>query len=124
MRAIIMDSNKMGNFDDFIDGFLNSSEAYIPLYPHLAMSQGTPNITRLVKGNILRDEMGNIYEKMGNRIRKLNHLFSGPNGEIFEVIPPKKRKESIFDKLSDLLTMPIKQPVKVKSNYQPFLRCY
>jgi hypothetical protein len=40
---------------------------------------------RLVRGEILRGENGELYERTGNRIRSLRNLLSGPNGEILDV---------------------------------------
>jgi hypothetical protein len=40
---------------------------------------------RLVRGNILCGEHDELYEKVGNRIRRLRRLVSGPTGEIIDV---------------------------------------
>ena len=40
---------------------------------------------RPILGEILRGEKGEWYERMGNRIRPLRQLASGPNGEVLEV---------------------------------------
>ena len=40
---------------------------------------------RPVLGEILRGEQGEWYERIGNRIRPLRRLVSGPNGEVLEI---------------------------------------
>jgi hypothetical protein len=40
---------------------------------------------RLVNGEILRGENDEFYERIGNRIRRLRNLASGPGGEILDV---------------------------------------
>src|SRR5262249_56189058 len=40
---------------------------------------------RLVQGEILSDDDGRLYEKVGRRIRPLQRLFSGRRGEVLEL---------------------------------------
>ncbi|HEU0178990.1 MAG TPA: hypothetical protein VFV58_32395 [Blastocatellia bacterium] len=40
---------------------------------------------RLVQGEILSDDDGRLYEKIGRHIRPLQRLFSGPRGEVLEL---------------------------------------
>jgi hypothetical protein len=40
---------------------------------------------RLVQGEILSDDEGRLYEKIGRHIRPLQRLFSGPRGEVLEL---------------------------------------
>src|SRR5262249_33052534 len=40
---------------------------------------------RLVQGEILSDDDGRLFEKVGHRIRPLQRLFSGPRGEVLEL---------------------------------------
>jgi len=42
---------------------------------------------RVVQGEILSDENGQLYEKLGNRIRQVHQLASGPSGELIELAP-------------------------------------
>src|SRR6266511_2167394 len=48
---------------------------------------------RLVQGEILSDDDGRYYEKVGRRIRPLQRLFSGPRGEVLE-LPSEARAEA------------------------------
>jgi hypothetical protein len=47
---------------------------------------------RLVQGEILSDDDGRLYEKVGRHIRPLQRLFSGPRGEVLE-LPAEARAE-------------------------------
>ena len=42
---------------------------------------------RLVRGEILHDNQGRMYEKTGNNIRPLNQLVAGPHGQVLELFP-------------------------------------
>jgi hypothetical protein len=61
----------------------------------LPLSQATESLTypeaefrqRVVQGEILSDEQGNLYEKLGHGIRPIHQLASGPAGELIEVAP-------------------------------------
>jgi len=72
----------------------------IDLDPLNAMARATPQLLpqlpaanaagarpRLVQGEILSDDDGRYYEKVGCRIRPLQRLFSGPRGEVLELSP-------------------------------------
>jgi hypothetical protein len=47
---------------------------------------------RLVQGEILSDDDGRLYEKLGRRIRPLQRLYSGPRGEVLE-LPAESQAE-------------------------------
>ncbi|HJU04928.1 MAG TPA: hypothetical protein VJ692_07210 [Nitrospiraceae bacterium] len=42
---------------------------------------------RLVQGELLCDESGRFYEKLGHRVRPLHKLASGPNRELLDLMP-------------------------------------
>lgn len=42
---------------------------------------------RLVRGDILSDSAGQLYERFGQQLRPLNRVVSGPRGEILELMP-------------------------------------
>jgi hypothetical protein len=42
---------------------------------------------RAVRGEILSDEHGRLYEKLGRHIRPIHQLASGPAGEVLDLIP-------------------------------------
>jgi len=45
---------------------------------------------RAVRGEILSDEHGRLYEKLGRHIRPIHQLASGPAGEVLDLIPTAK----------------------------------
>ncbi len=45
---------------------------------------------RIVQGEILSDEHGRLYEKLGSQIRPVHQLASGPSGELIEMIPAER----------------------------------
>jgi hypothetical protein len=46
--------------------------------------------SRIVQGEILSDESGRLFEKVGTRIRPVHQLASGPAGELIEMIPTER----------------------------------
>lgn len=44
-------------------------------------------VPREVKGEILRDGRGRLYEMVGDHVRPINHLYSGARGEMIDVAP-------------------------------------
>jgi hypothetical protein len=47
----------------------------------------TQQQARLVRGEILHDNQGRMYEKIGSNIRPLHNLVSGPRGQVLELFP-------------------------------------
>lgn len=45
---------------------------------------------RIVQGEILSDENGRLYEKLGRHIRPVHQLASGPSGELIEMMPAER----------------------------------
>jgi hypothetical protein len=45
---------------------------------------------RAVRGEILSDEHGRLYEKLGRHIRPIHQLASGPAGEVLDLLPNAK----------------------------------
>jgi len=42
---------------------------------------------RILYGEMLCDETGQLYERIGDNIRRLNHLIGGPSGELLDMDP-------------------------------------
>jgi hypothetical protein len=63
------------------------------LLPQLPVASAAGARPRLVQGEILSDDDGRLYEKVGRRIRPLQRLFSGPRGEVLE-LPTDARAEA------------------------------
>ena len=82
MRVILVEPGEAIDLADA--GGDDSLPEVLPQLPapphHLALQP------RLVRGEILRGENDDLYEKVGGRIRRLRRLVSGPRGEILDVV--------------------------------------
>jgi hypothetical protein len=54
---------------------------------------------RLVQGELLSDESGRFYEKLGCRVRPLHKLASGPNRELLELMPAVDVNPAVSDEI-------------------------
>jgi hypothetical protein len=52
---------------------------------------------RLVQGEILSDDNGRLYEKIGHHIRPLQRLFSGPRGEVLELTAEAQTEQRVIE---------------------------
>jgi hypothetical protein len=52
---------------------------------------------RIVHGEILRDQQGRLYEHSAGTIRPLQQLFSGPRGEILEIVAAGLNREDAVE---------------------------
>src|ERR1044071_2464130 len=69
--------------------------------PTSEVSDEKPLLPRAVRGEILRDEYGRLYEKIGQRIRHLHQVASGPRGEIVDLIPAtESAQRDVFESAS------------------------
>jgi hypothetical protein len=81
----------------------------------------TDALARPILGEILRGEQGEWYERVGNHIRPIRHLASGPNGEVLEVPkafpisrtpqPPADEVDEAVEEDDDPLETPSAGPV-------------
>jgi len=80
LRVILVEPKEAA---EFAEAEADSAPEVLPQLPapphHLALQP------RLVRGEILRGENDELYERVGNRIRRLRRLASGPHGEIVDV---------------------------------------
>lgn len=88
MRVILIAPEQALDFDEFDppgdeDDF---DPEVLPPLPVLARKVRGPWPPRLVQGEILRGENGELYERLGDRIRPLGRLASGPRGEVLDVL--------------------------------------
>lgn len=57
--------------------------------PHLAIRnarEAAALVPREIVGVILRDERGRLYEKIGDRVSPVTQLFTGPRGEVIDLV--------------------------------------
>jgi len=89
MRVIVVGPNLMSgsNQQDDVDFELpRILPQALPPAVGLAHQAGRQFCYRSVRGEILSDESGGLYEKLGSHIRPINHLASGPFGELIELV--------------------------------------
>src|SRR5262252_8257074 len=90
MRVIFVEPERANGANE-ADG-----EPPFELLPQLpALPQRRALQPRLVNGEILRGENDELYERIGNRIRRLRILTAGPNGEVIDVAridPPQQEQ--------------------------------
>jgi hypothetical protein len=84
MRVVVLPANQPGDFDsrELLPGVLR--RALPPLPPALPMAR--EERPRPVRGEILRDQEGRLYEKIGEQIRPLSKLVSGSRGQVLELV--------------------------------------
>ena len=63
------------------------------LLPRAINGSGRPVRHRAVRGEILSDEAGRLYEKLGRQIRPLHQLASGPFGDVIDLVPAQQPPE-------------------------------
>jgi hypothetical protein len=68
------------------------------LLPRMPASKANPGPRpRLVQGEILSDDNGRLYEKIGRHIRPLQRLFSGPRGEVLELPAEAQNEQRVME---------------------------
>jgi len=90
MRVIVVGPNLMSrsNEQDETDfGMPRILPQALPPAVGFAHHAGRQFCYRSVRGEILSDESGELYEKLGSHIRPIHHLASGPFGELIEMVP-------------------------------------
>lgn len=95
MRVILMapeEAVTLGSLNDPTVGEIPQVVPPIPL--PLPMPGVVTRHARQVRGEILSDEAGRLYEKVGYRIRPLNRVITGPCGEVLEPAPFAQSKSA------------------------------
>jgi hypothetical protein len=62
----------------------------LPRANHRSHHAGRPFHQRAIRGEILSDDTGRLYEKLGRQIRPLHQLASGPFGEVIDLLPAQQ----------------------------------
>ncbi len=76
MQVLLRDPAAMDEVDETFLG---------PLPDWMPMPGEGDNMPRLVRGELWRDGSGRLFEKVGDRLRPLQQLAAGPDGQIFEL---------------------------------------
>ncbi len=92
MRVVIVDRELVSQLDS--SGESRALPRVLPNAKHHAAQIsnhiGYPLQQRAVRGEILSDERGRLFEKLGRQIRPLQQLASGPFGEVIELVPAEQ----------------------------------
>jgi hypothetical protein len=87
MRVVVLPANQLSELEssELSPGVFR--RALPPMPPALPMAR--EERPRPVRGEILRDQEGRLYEKIGEQIRPLNKLVSGSRGQVLELVPSR-----------------------------------
>lgn len=90
MRVVVLPPNQPNESDssNLLPGVFR--RALPPMPPALPMTQEQRLQPRPIRGEILRDQEGRLYEKIGEQIRPLHKLVSGSRGQVLELVPSRK----------------------------------
>jgi hypothetical protein len=92
MRVVIVDRELISQVGS--SGEVGAMQRVLPNAIHhaaqLSNHIGYPLQQRAVRGEILSDERGRLFEKLGRQIRPLQQLASGPFGEVIELVPAEQ----------------------------------
>ncbi len=88
MRVVVLPANQPGEFDssELLPGVFR--RPFPPMPPALPLAR--EERSRPVRGEILRDQEGRLYEKIGEQIRPLNKLVSGSGGQVLELVRSRR----------------------------------
>lgn len=77
-----------------------TASAHPQLLPQMPATDGGLALRpRLVQGEILTDDDGRLYERVGRRIRPLQRLFSGPRGEVLELPAESQNEQRVTEQM-------------------------
>ncbi len=110
MRIIVVEPNSFAQSDITYEA---GPEPRV-LLPHVLGSSphAEPRFhQRIIQGEILSDENGKLFEKLGSRIREVHQLASGSSGELIELVPAGSPRLRLIG--------PAAEPKPVKSHEKP-----
>jgi hypothetical protein len=88
LRVIVIDDADMGRLESStVVGELPPLRAKAAL---AASSGNPPRHPRRLQGELLCDESGRLYEKIGSHVRPVHQLVAGPRGEVLDLAPPAR----------------------------------
>jgi hypothetical protein len=65
---------------------------------------------RIIQGEILSDQNGRLYEKLGRHVRPVDQLASGPSGELIEMIPVERSHLRVISSPARVVEPSIEKP--------------
>jgi hypothetical protein len=94
LRVVIFrdgDRDDGGSFDDINPAQVLGELPLLRAAAAMAASSARPAPRpRRLQGELLCDEAGRLYEKIGNFVRPIHQLVAGPRGEVLDLAPPSK----------------------------------
>jgi hypothetical protein len=90
LQVLLAAPGEKGDLDPLSAMARLTAGALPQLLPQLPEAIASGAQARLVQGEILSDDDGRRYEKIGRRIHPLQRLFSGPRGEVLELLSEEK----------------------------------
>ena len=102
MRIIVVQPDLASNVDRAAEWGCETPQL-LPLAVHSAQNSTRQ---RIIQGEILSDESGRLYEKLGRQVRPVHQLASGPAGELIEVIPADRNNLRVVPPSSAAIETP------------------
>jgi hypothetical protein len=87
VHVMVVRPGERAEFDSPVSLLAALPEITPGLFPAYRVGGDLPVCPRPVQGEILWNEAGRFYEKVGPQVRLLQNLVSGPRGEILELVP-------------------------------------
>ena len=104
MRIIVVQPDLASNIDRAAEWGCETPQLLPPaVHPTLSTQQ------RVIQGEILSDESGRLYEKLGRQVRPVHQLASGPAGELIEMLPAERNNLRV-------VPPPVEQKAPVQNN--------
>jgi hypothetical protein len=120
MRVVIVDRELVSRVDS--NGEPGPVKRVLPNAVHhaaqISSHMGYPLQQRAVRGEILSDEGGRLYEKLGRQIRPLHQLASGPSGEVIDLVPAQQASQPPAARISQPHPVESSEAIKSAGNSQ------
>ena len=88
VHVMVTRPGERADFDSPVSLLAALPEITPGMFPAYRVGGDLPVCPRPVQGEILWNEAGRFYERLGPQVRLLQNLVSGPRGEILELVPP------------------------------------
>ena len=109
MRIIVVQPDLASNIDRAVEWGCETPQLLPPAVPPAQLGSQQ----RIIQGEILSDESGRLYEKLGRQVRPVHQLASGPAGELIEMIPAERSNLRVIQPPARVVDTPAMQEQKV-----------
>jgi hypothetical protein len=116
MRIIVVQPDLASNIDRAAEWGCETPQL-LPPAVHPAQNSNHDCRQRIIQGEILSDESGRLYEKLGRQVRPVHRLASGPAGELIEMIPADRSNLRVVAPPATVVDKPatLKPKVSIKA---------